>query len=50
MTTSGAYLAALVGYWENLTRSASTRLFPGVSAQVVAEAPCTVTVLRPRPD
>ena len=31
-------------------RSASTRLFPGVSAQVVAEAPCTVTVVRPRPD
>jgi len=31
-------------------RSASARLFPGVSAQVVAEAPCTVTVVRPRPD
>jgi nucleotide-binding universal stress UspA family protein len=31
-------------------RSASTRLFPGVSAQVVAEAPCTVTVVRPRAD
>jgi nucleotide-binding universal stress UspA family protein len=27
---------------------ASTRLFPGVSAQVVAEAPCNVTVVRPR--
>jgi nucleotide-binding universal stress UspA family protein len=27
---------------------ASTRLFPGVSAQVVAEAPCSVTVVRPR--
>ena len=26
----------------------STRLFPGVSAQVAAEAPCTVTVVRPR--
>ena len=26
----------------------STRLFPGVSAQVVAEAPCSVTVVRPR--
>ena len=32
------------------SRSASTRLFPGVSAQVVAEAPCTVTVVRPRAD
>jgi nucleotide-binding universal stress UspA family protein len=29
---------------------ASTRLFPGVSGQVVAEAPCTVTVVRPRSD
>ena len=29
---------------------APTRLFPGVSAQVVAEAPCTVTVVRPRSD
>jgi eukaryotic-like serine/threonine-protein kinase len=28
--------------------AASTRLFPGVSAQVAAEAPCTVTVVRPR--
>jgi nucleotide-binding universal stress UspA family protein len=28
--------------------AASTRLFPGVSAQVTAEAPCTVTVVRPR--
>jgi nucleotide-binding universal stress UspA family protein len=28
--------------------SASMRLFPGVSAQVVAEAPCSVTVVRPR--
>jgi eukaryotic-like serine/threonine-protein kinase len=28
--------------------SASIRLFPGVSAQVVAEAPCSVTVVRPR--
>ena len=27
---------------------APARLFPGVSAQVVAEAPCTVTVVRPR--
>jgi nucleotide-binding universal stress UspA family protein len=27
---------------------APTRLFPGVSAQIVAEAPCTVTVVRPR--
>jgi nucleotide-binding universal stress UspA family protein len=27
---------------------ASTRLFPGVSAQVVAEAPCSVTVVRVR--
>ena len=27
---------------------ASARLFPGVSAQVVAEAPCSVTVVRPR--
>ncbi len=26
------------------------RLFPGVSAQVVAEAPCTVTVVRPPPE
>ena len=33
------------------TRSGtSTRLFPGVSAQVVAEAPCSVTVVRPRSD
>jgi nucleotide-binding universal stress UspA family protein len=29
-------------------RSAPTRLFPGVPAFVVAEAPCTVTVVRPR--
>jgi nucleotide-binding universal stress UspA family protein len=28
---------------------APTRLFPGISAQVVAEAPCSVTVVRPRP-
>lgn len=28
--------------------AASTRLFPGVSAQVVAEAPCSVTIVRPR--
>jgi nucleotide-binding universal stress UspA family protein len=28
--------------------AASTRLFPGVAAQVVAEAPCSVTVVRPR--
>ena len=27
---------------------APMRLFPGVSAQVVAEAPCSVTVVRPR--
>ena len=27
---------------------AGTRLFPGVTAQVVAEAPCSVTVVRPR--
>lgn len=27
---------------------AVSRLFPGVSAQVVAEAPCSVTVVRPR--
>jgi nucleotide-binding universal stress UspA family protein len=27
---------------------APARLFPGVSAQVVAEAPCSVTVVRPR--
>jgi nucleotide-binding universal stress UspA family protein len=27
---------------------APARLFPGVSAQIVAEAPCTVTVVRPR--
>jgi len=27
-----------------------TRLFPGVAAQVVAEAPCTVTVVRARAD
>ncbi len=27
---------------------APVRLFPGVSAQVVAEAPCSVTVVRPR--
>ena len=33
------------------TRSGTpTRLFPGVSAQVVAEAPCSVTVVRPRSD
>ena len=30
------------------SRSAPMRLFPGVSAQVVAEAPCSVTVVRPR--
>lgn len=30
--------------------SASARLFPGVSAQIVAEAPCTVTVVRPPPE
>jgi len=29
---------------------AATRLFRGVSAQVVAEAPCSVTVVRPRSD
>jgi nucleotide-binding universal stress UspA family protein len=29
---------------------APIRLFPGVSAQVVAEAPCSVTVVRPRPE
>jgi nucleotide-binding universal stress UspA family protein len=29
---------------------APARLFPGVSAQVVAEAPCSVTVVRPRPE
>ena len=29
---------------------APTRLFPGVSAQVVADAPCSVTVVRPRSD
>jgi nucleotide-binding universal stress UspA family protein len=29
-------------------RGASTRLFPGVSSQVVTEAPCSVTVVRPR--
>jgi nucleotide-binding universal stress UspA family protein len=29
---------------------APTRLFPGVAAQVVAEAPCTVTVVRARAD
>jgi nucleotide-binding universal stress UspA family protein len=28
--------------------AAPARLFPGVSAQVVAEAPCSVTVVRPR--
>ena len=28
--------------------SNGARLFPGVSAQVVAEAPCSVTVVRPR--
>ena len=27
---------------------APARLFPGVSAQIVAEAPCTVTIVRPR--
>ena len=27
---------------------APARMFPGVSAQVVAEAPCSVTVVRPR--
>jgi nucleotide-binding universal stress UspA family protein len=27
---------------------APARLFPGVSSQVVAEAPCNVTVVRPR--
>ena len=26
------------------------RLFRGISAQIVAEAPCTVTVVRPPPD
>jgi len=26
------------------------RLFPGISAQIVAEAPCTVTVVRPPPE
>ncbi len=31
-------------------RSTPARLFPGVSAQVVAEAPCSVTVVRPRPE
>jgi nucleotide-binding universal stress UspA family protein len=30
--------------------AAPARLFPGVSAQVVAEAPCSVTVVRPRPE
>jgi nucleotide-binding universal stress UspA family protein len=29
---------------------APMRLFPGVSTQVVAEAPCSVTVVRPRPE
>jgi nucleotide-binding universal stress UspA family protein len=29
---------------------ASARLFPGVSAQIVADAPCTVTVVRPPPE
>jgi len=29
---------------------ASARLFPGVAAQVVADAPCSVTVVRPRPE
>jgi nucleotide-binding universal stress UspA family protein len=29
---------------------APARLFPGVTSQVVAEAPCTVTVVRPRPE
>jgi nucleotide-binding universal stress UspA family protein len=29
---------------------APARLFPGVSAQIVAEAPCTVTVVRPPPE
>lgn len=28
---------------------APTRLFPGVAAKVVAAAPCSVTVVRPRP-
>jgi nucleotide-binding universal stress UspA family protein len=27
---------------------AAARLFPGVAAQVIAEAPCSVTVVRPR--
>jgi len=31
-------------------RGAPPRLFPGVTSQVVAEAPCTVTVVRPRPE
>jgi nucleotide-binding universal stress UspA family protein len=30
--------------------SGPARLFPGVSAQIVAEAPCTVTIVRPRPN
>ena len=32
------------------TSGAPTRLFPGVAAQVVAEAPCSVSVVRPRPE
>jgi len=31
-------------------RGAPARLFPGVTAQVVAEAPCSVSVIRPRPE
>jgi nucleotide-binding universal stress UspA family protein len=31
-------------------RGAPTRLFPGVSGKVVAEAPCNVTVVRVRPE
>jgi nucleotide-binding universal stress UspA family protein len=30
--------------------SASARLFPGVAFQVAAEAPCSVTIVRPQPD
>jgi nucleotide-binding universal stress UspA family protein len=30
--------------------AARTRLFPGVADQVVADAPCSVTVVRPRPE
>ena len=32
------------------TSGAVTRLFPGVAAQVVADAPCSVSVVRPRPE